>query len=102
MTTLNSDKAVKKLVEANIKTQESVNQVVGVVKDLISALREAGEEEEIKAPEPNTETLSAKLDQLLQQNAQILRAVNSITETLQKHAGDLQPPKPPLDKWRKL
>ncbi|MEM2874141.1 MAG: hypothetical protein QW063_01685 [Candidatus Nanoarchaeia archaeon] len=80
-----SDTALKKLIEANIKTQESVSAVVSSVKSLISELRKAAEmpDEELKFS--NTDELkaiSAKLDKVLQQNEQLLKAVHELADSL--------------------
>jgi len=94
-----SDKLQKRLIESNIKTQEAASQVVKSVRELVGALKEAGEE-----PEPETklqETVDAKLDKLLQQNNQLAAMINEILKTL-KQQKPLEPPPLPPSNWRKL
>ncbi len=94
-----SDKLQKRLIESNIKTQESVAQVVKSVRELVSALKEAGEE-----PEPETklpETVEAKLDKLLQQNNQLAAMLDELLRIL-KQPRPLEPPPLPPGSWRKL
>lgn len=67
---------LKKLIESNIKTQESVSAAVSSVKELVTALREAAEEPDEEFKIPNTDELkaiSAKLDKMLQQNEMIMK-----------------------------
>jgi len=94
-----SDKLQKRLIESNIKTQEAASQVVKSVRELVGALKEAGEE-----PEPEAklqQTVEAKLDKLLQQNNQLAAMLNEILNTL-KQQKPLEPPPLPPGSWRKL
>lgn len=70
------DFLLKKLIESNIKTQESVSAAVSSVKELVTALRVAAEEPDEEFKIPNTDELkviSAKLDKMLQQNDAIMK-----------------------------
>lgn len=92
-----SDTTVKRLVESNVKTQEASVQVVKSVKDLISALKEAGEgpEPEIKMPKD----INEKLDKLLQQNNQLGAMLDEMLKILKQPKPLEPPPQPP---WRRL
>jgi len=85
-----SDALLKKLIEANIKTQESVSAVVSSVKELVTALREAGEvpEEELKIAEGGElKAISAKLDKLLTQNEQLAKMMAELMNLLKTPQG---------------
>jgi|GEM_PF-5751710 len=114
MASSNSDSSLKKLIQTNIKTQESMNTVVKMMKELVSAIKEAGAEEteEIKALEATGDkSISQKLDLLIQQNNSLIKAINELTQSLRRHTGELprgpepgpleRPPQPPPE-WRRL
>ncbi|MEM4714083.1 MAG: hypothetical protein QXQ79_00880 [Candidatus Nanoarchaeia archaeon] len=89
---------LEKLIESNIKTQESVAEIVKAIKELTAALRAAAElpEEEtsikktaevektqdLKESEDINKQLSAKLDKMLEQNALLLKALNELATNL--------------------
>jgi len=96
-----SDKLQKRLIESNIKTQESAAQVVKSVRELVGALKEAGEEpeEELKVPKD----INEKLDKLLQQNNQLAAMLDEIIKTLKQQKPLEPPPQPPSNSsWRRL
>jgi vesicle coat complex subunit len=112
----NSAQTLKKLIDSNIKTQESVSAVVSTVKELIRSLKEVGEEEaqaeEIKIPlAESMQAISDKLDMLMQQHMQLLKAVNDLAEALKPRGppqapmlprGQIAPPPSPPPEWRRL
>ena len=112
MASPNSDSTLKRLIHTNIKTQESMNTVVKMIKELVSTIKEAGTEEteEIKAIEATGDkSVLQKLDLLMQQNSQLIRAMNELTQSLRRHTGEppsgpgtLAPPPQPPPEWRRL
>lgn len=98
MQSSSSDKLQKRLIESNIKTQESVAQVVKSVKDLISSLKEAGE-----TPEPELQVpkdINEKLDKLLQQNSEVAAKLDELLSLLKQP--QQRPLEPPPQPWRRL
>jgi hypothetical protein len=94
-----SDKLQKRLIESNVKTQESAALVVKSVRELVSALKEAGESPESEMQIPKT--MDEKLDKLLQQNNQLAAMLDELLRTLRQPRPLEPPPQPPLG-WRKL
>ena len=98
MQSSSSDKLQKRLIESNIKTQESAAQVVKSVKELVSSLKEAGE-----APEPELQVpkdINEKLDKLLQQNSEVATKLDELLSLL-KQPKPMEPPPQPST-WRRL
>ena len=120
-----SDGMLKKLLEANTKTQQSVSQVVSSIKELVNALKEAGEAPEMEMEKPaekelkvkeketvkgdNLAAINAKVDTLLEQHGQLIAAVSELTRIL-KHTvtqgpatqQPLAPPPMPPPQYRRL
>jgi len=97
MQSSSSDKLQKRLIESNIKTQESAAQVVKSVKELVSSLKEAGE-----APEPELQVpkdINEKLDKLLRQNSEVAAKLDELLSLLKQPQRPLEPPPQP---WRRL
>ena len=107
MASASSDKILKKLIETNIKSHESVSSLVMTVKEFISELKRVGEgtEEINTATKDDIRAIHNKLDQLL-------RAITDLTQVLKGQARQAPPPSfgqqypatppPPPPEWRRL
>jgi hypothetical protein len=94
-----SNNLQKRLIESNVKTQETASEVVKSVKELVSALKEAGE---VPEPEPQMpKDINTKLDKIIQQNNQLAAMINEVLRLHNQSKPLSQPPQPP-GTWKKL